>query len=274
MFLKMRRSNEKTKTCVNCGEARERRRGADMVSQKLLWSVLVFLSLCSQAFATDRYVDQGCSNGNGYVPATRACSGGTALVYATGQACANAAIAGDTCLVRGGTYNVSVGNTFITSAASGNSSNPIIFKAYPGETPIISLPIDNNDPDTFGFIILSNHDIIIDGFTIIGGANGIVTYGGTNGIQALNNTVSFQYGTGIIFYGGSTNGIIRNNLVHDTNRVNWPRGNSNNWGAGITAGNGSGGTLIEDNVVYWNHGEGISCYYGSDDCIIRGNIVA
>ncbi|MCA9970961.1 MAG: hypothetical protein KC425_12135, partial [Anaerolineales bacterium] len=56
-----------------------------------------------------------------------------ATPFATIQKCASVATAGDTCLIRGGTYRETV-----TVPRSGSAGNPITFKAYNAETVTLS----------------------------------------------------------------------------------------------------------------------------------------
>jgi parallel beta-helix repeat protein len=68
-----------------------------------------------------------------YNPATRACQGGTAAAYATLAAAANAAMAGDTVYVRGGTHSER-----LIPPRSGNAGAYITFQAYNAESATLS----------------------------------------------------------------------------------------------------------------------------------------
>src|SRR5512133_2148705 len=56
---------------------------------------------------------------------------------ATWRKAHDAAGAGDTIYVRGGTYTTGTGGTGVTITKSGTSGNPIRFRAYPGESPVL-----------------------------------------------------------------------------------------------------------------------------------------
>jgi hypothetical protein len=73
--------------------------------------------------------------------------------YTTIQACANAAKAGDTCLVSAGTYNEAV-----SVPSSGASGKPITFQAAPGPKPTVSK----------GFTVTNRDHITIKGFVLNG----------------------------------------------------------------------------------------------------------
>lgn len=87
-------------------------------------------------------------------------------------------IAGDTIIVRGGTYNEQV-----TFGVSGTAGNIITLRNYTGETPIIDgtgLAITDD-----GLIEIEDHAYItIDGFTITNGMQD-GTYGGVRGVMVL-----------------------------------------------------------------------------------------
>lgn len=99
--------------------------------------------------------------------------------YTTIQACANIAVAGDTCLVYAGTYNERV-----YPASSGTLINPITYLAQ-GEVKVR------------GFSIISKSDIVIEGFEL------------TNEGMSIENIAAIQLDNG-------SRNIIKNNKIHNT----------------------------------------------------------
>ena len=100
--------------------------------------------------------------------------------FRTIQQAVNAALPGDTILVRAGIYS-----EWVTMSASGTPSLPITLKAYSGERPIIQ-PNGTNDWEYMG---LAGSWLILDGFEIRNGWHGIVVTGSHN--------------------------IVRNNFIHN-----------------------------------------------------------
>ncbi len=90
-----------------------------------------------------------------YNPATRSCGSGTAVGYRTLNAAATSAQAGDTVLLRGGTFQEA-----LKPPRSGAPNNFITFKNYPGETPVVS---GVSEPAIY---LLSRSYLIIEGLTV------------------------------------------------------------------------------------------------------------
>jgi len=113
------------------------------------------------------YVDNSLTGGNCLgqydptQPAGSRCGSGSDDAYDTIQKAANVVVAGDTVLVRGGTYNEQ-----IVIPASGSIGSYITFKNYQNEQVIITESGATIDPA----IIIDNREyIVIDGFTDIYG---------------------------------------------------------------------------------------------------------
>ncbi|MBN2007674.1 MAG: right-handed parallel beta-helix repeat-containing protein [Anaerolineae bacterium] len=89
----------------------------------------------SKVEAVTLYVDNtiGVSQCNQYNPATRSCSGGSATAYATLGGAAAAAQAGDTVLIRQGTYDEQ-----LAPQNSGTAGAPITYRSYLSETVTLS----------------------------------------------------------------------------------------------------------------------------------------
>lgn len=106
--------------------------------------------------------------------------------FSTIQACANAAVAGDTCVVFAGTYNETV------SVKSGSAGKPITFSVNPGDC------------------------VTVHGFSL--GSASYVTIGTPSASQCTNGGVSysgFEVTSSAISFSSINNVVIQNNYVHD-----------------------------------------------------------
>ena len=156
--------------------------------------------------ATIYYVDG--TNGNDDWPGTES------QPWKTINKAAQTMVAGDTVLVRAGTYNER-----IYPANSGNSSNWITYKPYPSETAIIDGNGYSISP-TGGLFHLNNADyIIIDGFGLndvhgstVGGAAIYATY--SDHLIFRNNHTVDTGGPGIQIH-KCTDVLITNNEIED-----------------------------------------------------------
>jgi hypothetical protein len=106
-----------------------------------------------EAAGNTYYVAKNGSNGN---PGTEG-SPWLTIAYA-----ASRLTAGDTVLVKGGTYN-----EFVTISRSGSSGSPITYKAYPGQSPIIDGTGLSEPQYQAGMITIDSASFItIDGFVL------------------------------------------------------------------------------------------------------------
>jgi parallel beta-helix repeat protein len=92
-------------------------------------------SLALSPVATTIYVDsaigvQSCAD---YAPATRSCGGGSATAYSTLGEAAMAAQAGDTVLIRQGSYSEQ-----LQPHNSGAPGSPVTYRSYPGEAVVLT----------------------------------------------------------------------------------------------------------------------------------------
>ncbi len=90
-----------------------------------------------------------------YDPATRSCGGGSDFAYRTLKGAVAAAQAGDTVLLRGGTFQEA-----LSPPRSGDFHNYISFKSHPGETATLS---GVNEPAIF---LLRRSFLIIEGLAV------------------------------------------------------------------------------------------------------------
>lgn len=214
--------------------------------------------------ATTIFVDGTLSNdcvGTTYNAMARNCEGDDGEGYNTLQEAGNVAAAGDTVLVREGTYR---GSSFVSYSAvlkitnQGTAGNPITFQNYDGEAVVIDGTSGANQT-TYGISIgniagdVAGGGVVIDGFEITGAdRDGIY-------LQRVNDVV------------------IRNNSIYYNNQTS---GTASGYFAGI-GGVAGEDILIENNRIYQN-GYGIALYEtdqlsetpdGSDNVVIRGNLI-
>jgi hypothetical protein len=217
--------------------------------------------------------------------------------YSSIQACLNVVQPGDTCSIRGGTYNESLRLT-----RSGAAGNPITITNYGSET----VTVNSGNSKTLEVANLNVDYYTIDGLRLItsgsggmadssvdlrggwisnnqpgqtGGNNGFILrncyvqgsvtiYGSDNIVENCTIDGNNQWGTGIFERGGVSNrNVFRGNIIR-----NFPGSN----GRGIWSQAGTSYAVIEDNVVY-NIG-----HYGLDfdganfaihNGVMRGNTV-
>ena len=86
---------------------------------------------------------------------TRTCGSGNAVAYRTLKGAVAAAQAGDTVLLRGGTYQEA-----LIPPRSGAPANPITFRSYPGETATLS------NIDEPAILLLNRSYLIVEGLTV------------------------------------------------------------------------------------------------------------
>src|SRR5690348_13401085 len=111
----------------------------------------------ARAQGTTIYVDGGLSSSScsTYNATSRSCSGGSTTAYKTIAGAAGVATAGTTIMIRSGTYGEQ-----LTIGRSGAAGQPITFRAYSGESPVIS------GLSTTGIQLVGRAYIVIDGLTI------------------------------------------------------------------------------------------------------------
>jgi len=196
-------------------------------------------------------------------------------------AAAREAEAGDTVLVRSGTYP----GTSVNPEASGTAASPIAFKANPG----VRIRGGEN-----AFALSGRSNITVSGFTISGTSSyGISVSGGTHVVLA-NNKVSFaghpepgEAASGI-FLSNLAGGLVAGNVTHDntahgiylrgsTTGVT-VRGNTSYHNAYQYKRNANGidviapGNVIVKNVTYANEDSGINIYPGANQSVVAGNV--
>ncbi|MGO4495083.1 right-handed parallel beta-helix repeat-containing protein [Paenibacillus sp. 2RAB27] len=278
------------------------RRSSLVIEVLIMTLVLIVLGIIFQtevkAAATIYYVS---TTGNNSNPGTL-----SQPVATIQQAVNMAGIAGpgSTIIVRGGTYNIT---STISVTTSGTSGNPIIIKAYPGETPVISG--QNTYPNhslSLQTVTYTGPNVTNDGVTYYNGQQFTLSWNPLMSITANYITIdglalTQSYGAGM--YAGNSGAtryhdiIIRNSNIHenrgeaiqlenvdyftlDGNRV-WENANFGrfsrlssemNWPLIIMIRGSAYGT-IKNNTIYDNWGEGVGFWYNTHDVVLEDNVI-
>lgn len=218
----------------------------------LILSLLLLLPLSSQA-ATYYVATTGSNSNDGLSESTP---------FLTIDKCARLLVAGDTCLVRGGTYVESGG---VRLLASGTSSAPIALMAYPSESPVIDF-----QTQAVGRTVTILHSsgqtgamgyITVEGFEIKNGYDGIKFYNIHNSV-IRRNWVHDNVNQGILGIGGHHNLFEKNIVSHNGAFVGCANGDLSSDGTTVcnkTHGmymHGDSYTIV-NNLVYDNLAIGI-----------------
>lgn len=210
--------------------------------------------------------------------------GSLASPWLTGQKAADTAIAGDTVYFRAGSY---AGFTMVNNGSSGNV---ITFKNYNNEAVYLDAQLGtvvgtNVQTD---IINASNRAyLIFDGLRMTGNTAATSTHSGrahvcfeagsAHHITIQNCWASYSWGTGIGIYNEAHDITVENCRIFQNAHDNYPRGaapdGSRDWGAGMIAFHGCYNILFKDNLIYWNHGEGVTASDHSHDVTFDGNVV-
>ena len=184
--------------------------------------------------------------------------GSEALPWRTVQKAASTLTAGQTALLRGGTYVESL----IQFTNSGSAGNPITIKNYPGETPLIDGGFTSSSGQREVFRIDGRHFITLDGLSIRRGRAGLVFISqnadATNiSVQncTLTDFLTFDNSAAVYVGTGADDIVIRNNVIHT--RIQG--GEYNHIGSGVIVFNARDITIenneISDlvNGIYYKH---------------------
>ncbi len=195
------------------------------------FSVLFLMCFTLKSLATNYYVSPSGSNSNNGLTEDTA--------FQTLEYAANQTLPGDTVFAMNGTYTNSwPASGVLNIDTSGTADNRIVYKNYPGHTPLIKLNANN----WAGIGINGADYITIDGFTIVGNNDSITLAYALAEQSNTNNPATSGNGIGITrAYNDITNkphhNIIRNCTI------------SKCGGAGIY-GYRSDYTTIENNTIF------------------------
>jgi parallel beta-helix repeat protein len=163
----------------------------------------ILILVASHLFATTYYVNPTGSNfNNGLTPVT---------AFQTLQFAADLTVPGDTVFAMTGIYtNLVHATTILSIYNSGSSTNWIVYKNFPGDTPVIKLY-----DQWCGIAVQGSDYIVIDGFTVIGNNDSITLSYAQSQQDSLNNPSTSGNGIGIgSQYGNPSNKphhiIVRN----------------------------------------------------------------
>jgi parallel beta-helix repeat protein len=189
--------------------------------------------------------------------------------------------AGDTVVVRAGTYT----GTSVNPANSGTASSPIKFTANPGVT--IS-------GGTRAFALSSRSNITVSGFAVTGTSSYGISVSGGGNVVISGNKISFaghpvsgQTASGI-YLSSLAGGLISGNITHDNSAHGiylsgsttgvTVQGNTSYHNAYQYQRNANGinvvapGNTILGNVTYANEDSGINIYPGANNSVVAGNV--
>ncbi len=185
------------------------------------------------------------------------------------NAAVSRAKAGDTILVRGGTYHEAV-----TVRQSGTPAAPIKLQAFPGESPVIDGENKLPEDDWYALIYLQGNYLDASGFELRHSAQrGLVLYG--HHTSARQMTVHHTRENGILAQGDYS--LVEDCRVYQAALSNYQGAGNGMWAAGLSAArdpaNGiTDGATLRRNVVYNNWGEGLSTFE-ADGTLIEDNVV-
>ena len=196
-------------------------------------------------------------------------AGSSSSPFQTIQKAVNSAKAGDTVIVRAGTYNQGVN---MNGLAGGTASNPITVEADPSASPgsVIVTHIANASSganyDAAAFNVESTGSWVIEGFTING--DGSMQKAGirdatSNNDQIIDNVVNHCF-TGI-FVSGATSTVIQGNTCENSTDQH-----------GIYISLNTNGTQVIGNTLFGNNWDGLhmNCLVGSpnQNAVVEGNV--
>lgn len=245
-----------------------------MTISKIIIGVFLAIALITQeSWATTYYVGKSGNDANSCSTAQSSTAGNRKLTIAAGVGCLSA---GDTLIVGDGTYTEEISTIPSGSAGVGYT----IIQAENNRLAIISTTTADGSSTAangkFPIFLESKAYIRIDGFVLNGGESPFLVYPDGDHIELINSTAKLGHQSGVKAY-RCTNCLFDKNIVYDNSRVNWPRGTSNvnatSWAGGINLVLSSNST-ISNNQIYWNHGEGMSCFRNCVNITMNNNIVA
>lgn len=175
---------------------------------------------------------------------------------------------GGNIFLRGGTHTLN-DTIWIGDYNDGSENSRLVIRPYQNEKAIL----DGQNRDVVG-VSVGGQYVDVAGLEIRNTKMGVISWGGRH-LGILNNTIHDTNDTGIASYApkvfGSKDVRVDGNVVYRTNLKNSNRGDSGNWGSGITMSR-TDGAIVTNNQVYENYGEGITGTL-SNNVRIANNVV-
>lgn len=172
--------------------------------------------------------------------------------FASIEKAVSAAGTGDLILVRDGTYKgqVNIWN-------GGELGAELKIKAYPGEHPVID---GSGTPLGTDLVVISASNVVFDGFEVKNSQRSGITVWSSENVTISDNIVHTTQQSGIWIgsdkLGISSGHLIEGNAVFDTGLSNQDLAASQGWPRAIGV-DVSSDTIVRDNHVFENYGEGI-----------------
>jgi len=184
--------------------------------------------------------------------------------FTTIQTAIDAAQAGDTVFINGGVYHEEI----VIWAHSGTAESPITISGVNGATVIIDG--DNANTGSSLVTIWASH-VIIKNLEIRNSAS-VGLYAENAYTQVINLNVHHNQSSGIILENGASYSVVEGCSVWDNDLENENFKSTNGWGSGLSVARGSQFTVLRNNTVWNNWGEGLSTFE-TTDITMEDNVV-
>ena len=175
--------------------------------------LLSFIFISSISFATNYYVSPlGCNTSTSQTSGCQNDGKSITTAFQTLNFAASKTVPGDTVFVMNGTYtNTSPASNVLNIYISGTASKKIVYKNYPGHSPLIKLMGNNWS----GIAIQGADYITIDGFQVVGNNDAIsLTYALSEQFNT-NNPATSGNGIGITSEYNNTSNKPHHNVVRN-----------------------------------------------------------
>lgn len=163
--------------------------------------------------------------------------------------------AGDVISVRGGTYNGAQAQAKIWK--SGAKDKPIVIQEHPGERAILDGTGTKSGTD---LVAITGSYITFQGFEVRDATRSGISVYAAHDVKVIGNEVYDTHRGGIWVGAGkegqSYNNLIQNNIIHDTVMENSAKTWKGGWARALAI-DVTKNSVVKDNYVYDNYGEGI-----------------
>ena len=166
---------------------------------------------------------------------------------------------GDTILVRGGVYEGA-----LSISQGGEEGAPITIMGYPGERPVID---GSGTPANTDLVSITASNIHFEGFEVTDATRSGISVWSSENITIADNIIHDSVRNGIWIgsdrLGVSSGHVVENNDIFNNVLENQARVWDEGWARGIAI-DVSTDTIVRDNAVFKNYGEGIGGLSSSD----------